>query len=94
MSDRYLLHKPSGVIYIWQGVYAKNPDFVEVADLQGTPLKPAIDGEFAVVEEPVVAASKQPAKRAKKAAEKPAEAPVDPLDDLDALLNADASRGL
>lgn len=103
MSDRYLLHKPSGVVHIWQGVWANNPDFEEVADVKGTPLKPALEGEFEEVVEP-----KPKAKKAKKAAapvvedEVPAGNPEVQAPDLDALLadlddsalSADASRGL
>jgi hypothetical protein len=84
MADRFLLHKPSGVVYIYQGAYAANPDFEECADAQGTPMKPAIDGDFEVVED------KPKRVRAKKVVE--AEEPAE--DDLDALLSADASRGL
>ncbi len=32
MADRLLRHKPTGNLYIWQLVFAENPDFEEVAD--------------------------------------------------------------
>lgn len=89
MTERYLKHKPSGQMYIYQSAFAANPDFEEVADLKGTPLPAAIDGDYAVVEEP--AAPKKT--RAKKAVGL-AEPTDDDLMDLDAALSADASKGL
>ena len=85
MADRYLKHLPSGIIFIYQGAFAKRDDFIEVADLEGTPM-PVGDAD-----EPVA-----PAKAAKPAkAPKSKPAPVDDLGaDIDAALSKDASRGL
>lgn len=30
MADRHLIHKPTGALYIWQPVFAGNPEFEEV----------------------------------------------------------------
>lgn len=84
MSNRYLLHVPSGVVYIYDGVFARNPEFVECADAKGTPLPPAIDGECEVVEE----APKPKKTRAKKVEVTEEDA------DLDELLGIEAGRGL
>ena len=90
MSDRYLKHIPSGVIYIWQTAFAVRDDFVEVADLQGTPMN-VIEGDFKVIPNEVV--EDKPVKKGKRGI-----SPVaDELDDLLAAqqaLNADASRGM
>lgn len=51
MADRYLKHIPSGQIFIHQPAFAGRDDFIEVADLKGTPLN-VIDGEYEVVEAP------------------------------------------
>lgn len=32
MADRYLLHKPTQALYIWQAVFAADLDFEEVAE--------------------------------------------------------------
>lgn len=86
MADRYLKHKPSGIVYIYQSAYAERDDFEEVADLQGTPLT-VIEGEATVVVE---------ADAPKTKGRKKAEAPVAPAEevDLDAALSADAGKGL
>jgi len=36
--DRYLKHKPSGVVYIRQDVWLNDPNFEECGDGKGTPL--------------------------------------------------------
>jgi len=103
MADRYLLHKPSGVVYIWQSVYASNPDFIECADLSGE-LLPDPDAEL---HDPMPNA---PAKRRKKREAPGLQEPEpfvviapDPVEDkdslllsdeLDQLLSAEASKGL
>lgn len=100
MADRYLKHTPSGQIYIWQGVFAAREDFVECADVLGTPMPDALEGEFTVVEEE----TKPKATRKKRAVvEEPVsevEAELDAEDEFldsvlaDAALSADASTGL
>jgi hypothetical protein len=37
MADRFLLHKPSGVVFIRAEPWISNPEFEEVADAKGTP---------------------------------------------------------
>jgi hypothetical protein len=76
MSDRYLLHMPSGVVYIYAAPWIDNPEFVEVADAKGTPLK-AARNEAPAAAKPVatkkaVAKKKPAAKPATKPAAKPA----------------------
>jgi len=34
MADRLLRHIPSGVLYVYQPVYAQRPDFEEVIDVE------------------------------------------------------------
>ena len=86
MTDRFLKHIPSGQIFIYQAPFATQADFVEVADAQGTPFPDAIDAEFStVVDDGPVTVTKKSKKKAGVA--------VDDLDDLDAALSADASRG-
>ena len=85
MTQRYLRHKINGHVIIYQGHLANDENLEEVADASGTPMN-VHEGEFAVVDEP-----KKP--KAKKAG---LSKPVDDLDldDIDAKLSADASRGL
>ena len=96
MADRYLLHKPSGVVYIWQSVYASSPDFIECADLSGE-LLPDPDAELL---DPMPNA---PARRRKKreAVGLPEPEPtseskteLDLGEELSQLLSAEASKGL
>ena len=86
MSDRFLLHKPSGVIYIYNDTWAQNPDFVECADAQGTSLA---DGSVP----DIVIPDAKPKRTRKPAADDPVvvDAEIDPVD---AALSADASRNL
>ena len=79
MSYRFLKHMPSGVVYMYQEVFASNPEFQECADATGNAI---------VVPEPVVDPD-IPARRAKLALKMV----VDPAVD-DAGLAVDASRGL
>lgn len=37
MTDRFLKYNPTGVVFIFDSIWANNPDFVEVLDAQGTP---------------------------------------------------------
>lgn len=84
MADRYLKHVPTGQIFVYQAAFATREDFVEVADLAGNALPEAIEGDFKVVEEP------KPAGKKKKLVV----AESSDIDDIDAALSADASRGL
>lgn len=34
MADRLLQHKPTGVMYIWQEVFANHADFEEIIDVE------------------------------------------------------------
>lgn len=34
MADRLLRHIPSGVLYVYQAVYAQRPDFEEIFDVE------------------------------------------------------------
>ena len=43
MADRYLKNVKSGEVFIWQGVFAENADFVEVTDASGRQEKHAAD---------------------------------------------------
>ena len=36
MTDRMLRHKPTGVLYIYQDVFAMRPDFEEVINVEAT----------------------------------------------------------
>lgn len=88
MDIRLLKHKPTGQVFVWQDHFSRDPDFVEVADIDGTPLPDALEGEFEVV---------TPAP--KKSRTKKVAAVVEDFDDLNldeaqAALDADASRGL
>ena len=38
MADRFLKYNPTGVVYIFDSIWANSPDFVEVVDAQGTPI--------------------------------------------------------
>ena len=38
MADRYLVHKPTGVVYMRVQPWLSNPEFEEVADAQGNSL--------------------------------------------------------
>ena len=73
MPDRYLKHVPSGQIFIWQGVFAAQPDFVEVADVTGTPM-PVVEAVAPPVADVVEVISEKRAKvvKAKIAKGKPA----------------------
>jgi hypothetical protein len=77
-GDRYLKHTPSGVVFIWQEVFAKNSEFVEVADSQGNPFPPPDEEKEPA---PIVHDDAPKVKRGKKGAE------PHPID-------IDASRGL
>lgn len=33
MADKYLRHKPTGIVYIWQPAFAQNPEFEELESL-------------------------------------------------------------
>jgi hypothetical protein len=85
MTQRYLRHKLNGHVVIYQDHLLSDSNLEECADAAGTPMN-VHEGEFSVVEEP-----KKP--KAKKAG---LSKPVDDLDldDIDAKLSADASRGL
>lgn len=46
MEIRYLMHVPTGRVYMYDGGWASQPDFVEVADASGTPMpeaEPAVE---------------------------------------------------
>ena len=83
MAERYLKHIPSGVVYIFQPAFAQRADFIEVADLAGTPLADA----------PADAPTDVPAAD-KKGRSKRKGDETDNLTDIDAALSATASRGL
>ena len=34
MADKYLRHKPTGIMYIWQAAFAQNPEFEEADSLE------------------------------------------------------------
>lgn len=34
MTQRYLRHKPSGIIHAYQDIYAVRPDFEEIIDVE------------------------------------------------------------
>jgi len=34
MADRMLMHKPSGILYIWQEAFAERDDFEEVFNVE------------------------------------------------------------
>jgi hypothetical protein len=34
MADKYLRHKPTGIMYIWQPAFAQNPEFEEADSLE------------------------------------------------------------
>ena len=34
MTNRLLRHKPSGVLYVYQDVFAQRPDFEEIIDVE------------------------------------------------------------
>lgn len=38
MADRFIKYLPSGIVYIFDATWLSNPDFVEVADANGTPM--------------------------------------------------------
>jgi hypothetical protein len=81
MSDRYLRHTPSGILYIWQAEYAQRADFEEVADAP-------------VEENPTPVQAVMPRQKVKVAKPKAIEV-VEPEIELDdSALRADASRGL
>jgi hypothetical protein len=80
MADRFLKHLPTGAVYIWQAHWAADPAMVEVADLAGTPIP-----DTTVPPEPA------PVKKPRKSG---LAKPPETLDDIDAALSQDASRGL
>jgi hypothetical protein len=82
MADRFLKHVPSGVVYIYAPPWIDNPDFVEVANAKGDPLKEP---------EPIVNIS---SKRKAKTTAEPVQEILTELDLANAGLSADASRGL
>jgi len=94
MSGRYLKHVPTGQIFAYQSHFAAENDFVEVADVQGTALPEAIEGEFKRVDETVPEApSSKKRKKAEEDALKLADELAAALASQEAL-NADASRGV
>lgn len=78
MADRFLKHKVTGQVFVYQAVFAQRGDFEECADAQGTPMN-VFEGEFRVVVDDEAPA--KPAKRNKRSRED------------EAALQADASRG-
>ena len=84
MSNRFLKHVPSGQVFVYQDVFAKRDDFVEVSDANGSPMVVETEDE----DVPVA----KPRGRAKKPGIVVPEDNSD-LDDFDAALSADASRG-
>lgn len=48
MADKYLRHKPSGILYIWQEAYAFRDDFEEVVEV-APPVEDAVDSTPVVV---------------------------------------------
>lgn len=96
MNTRFLMYKPTGVVFVYDGRWANNPEFVEVADSAGTPLSEPVSES---VPEPEAAPKAAPKPRAKKAGlsiptPEPEAAPELDLSDLEAALAADASHGL
>lgn len=71
MADRLLIHKPTGVLYIWQHQFAQREDFEEVINVESKVI--SSDDEI-----PRFVASKPVAAAGKKSKEKVAE----PLADL------------
>ena len=43
MADRFLKYTPTGVMYVFDAIWASNPDFIEVADANGTPFPDTSD---------------------------------------------------
>lgn len=43
MADRFLKYNPTGVVFIFNSVWATDPDFVEVVDAEGTPMPDTSD---------------------------------------------------
>ena len=41
MTQRYLRHKPSGIIHAYQDIYAVRPDFEEIIDVESRVIEEA-----------------------------------------------------
>lgn len=84
MPDRYLRHKPTGVVYIWQLVFAENPDFEEYDP------NPEIDIKIPTLDTLVPDKTPKPIKGARAGLQPSSVSP----EEKDAALSADASRNL
>jgi hypothetical protein len=82
MADRFLIHRPSGVVFIRDTPWVSDPAFEEVGDALGTPLTSKQRKALAKLE------------LDEAVAEDPTEPAVDEVPPADAALSADASIGL
>jgi hypothetical protein len=66
--DRFLRHKPTGVVYIRQPVFLDDPNFEECGDAKGTPLTVKQRRKLDAVDSAVKAAAESAALAAARAA--------------------------